>query len=365
MSKQTPLFEKHKDLNAKIVDFSGFEMPIQYKGIREEHMAVRERAGLFDVSHMGEFFISGPEALDLIQHVTINDASRLRPGKAQYSAMCYENGGIVDDLLVYCFDENSYMLVVNAANIDKDREWIHSHNNFDAKLDDRSETTALLAIQGPSSIDILSKIVDEDPSGIGFYNFEQGKVAGQKEVIISATGYTGEKGFELYIDTRLSDPVQIWDALMDAGKGAGLEPAGLGARDTLRLEMGLALYGNDITEKTTPLEGRLGWLTKLDKGPFIGSEALKKQKEKGVERRLTGFIVQESRLIPRKDYPICDSGGDRIGIVTSGTQSIVLGKGIGMGYVPAETAAEGEQIQISIRKKMVSAITKKPPFIDK
>lgn len=365
MLKQTPFFDNHKNLNAKLIDFGGFEMPVQYAGIKQEHTAVREKAGLFDVSHMGEFFVSGPEALNLIQKVTINDASKLVPGKAQYTAMCYEDGGIVDDLLVYKFAEDDYMLVVNASNIEKDREWIISQNTMDAKLEDRSEEIALLALQGPKSVEILQKLTGTDVSKISFYSFETGTVAGQPDVIISATGYTGEKGFELYIDTTKADAGAIWDAIMDTGEPHGLEPAGLGARDTLRLEMGFALYGNDITKDTHPLEARMGWLTKLDKGEFVGREALLKQKENGLERKLMGFEISEPRKIPRSGYRILDGDKNEIGFVTSGTQSISLNKGIGMGYIATDHATEGETVFIEVRKKAVEAIVAKPPFYKK
>ncbi|MEX0646157.1 MAG: glycine cleavage system aminomethyltransferase GcvT [Balneolaceae bacterium] len=363
MLKRTPFYEQHKARGAKIIDFGGFEMPVQYAGIKQEHLAVRERAGLFDVSHMGEFFISGPEALNLIQKITINDASVLTPGKAQYSAMCYENGGIVDDLLVYMLDDEQYMLVVNASNIKKDLEWISSHNSMGATVENRSDKTALLALQGPESVEILRNLTDTEVADIKSYNFAVGNVAGEKNVIISATGYTGEKGFELYIDTETSDPQKIWDALF--GLSNTPEPAGLGARDTLRLEMGYALYGNDITKETNPLEARMGWLTKLDKNSFIGKEALMKQKKQKVSRKLMGFEIEESRNVPRAGYKISKEDGSEIGFVTSGTQSISLNKGIGMGYISAEKAGEGETIYINIRKRQVKAVVVKPPFIQK
>ncbi len=365
MAKRTPLYEKHQEYGARMIDFGGFDMPVQYKGIKQEHMAVREAAGLFDVSHMGEFIISGPEALKWIQKITINDASSLKSGKAQYSAMCYENGGIVDDLLVYRLQEDRFMLVVNASNIEKDREWILSQNSYDADFDDRSDTVALLALQGPKSPELLQKLTDLNLNEIKFYSFEKGSVAGQADVIVSATGYTGEKGFELYIDTEKANPSVIWDTLFQHGKDYGLQAAGLGARDTLRLEMGLALYGNDITAGTTPLEARLGWLTKFDKGPFIGSEALKKQKKEGLKRKLMGFKIEDSRQIPRAGYDICSPDGEKTGFVTSGTQSISLGIGIGMGYLPIEDAIEGNTIYISIRKKLIPATVTKPPFLKK
>lgn len=362
MSKRTPFYSEHEKLGAKLIDFGGFEMPVQYAGIKQEHMAVREKAGLFDVSHMGEFFVRGPEALSLIQKVTINDASKLVPGKAQYSAMCYEDGGIVDDLLVYKLDENEYMLVVNASNIEKDWNWIVSNNSMGAEFVNRSEEIALLALQGPESVGILQKLTDTDVSAIPFYSFDTGTVAGQDGVIISATGYTGEKGFELYIDTKKCDAGVIWNKLFEAGKNTGLEPAGLGARDTLRLEMGYALYGNDITGDTTPLEAGMGWLTKLEKGEFIGRGALLEQKEKGVTRKLMGFEMEEPRNVPRSGYEITDESGNEIGFVTSGTQSVSLNKGIGMGYIAIEKAVPGENVLIRIRKKEAGAVVVKPPF---
>jgi len=365
MSKRTPFYQEHENLGAKIIDFGGFDMPVQYEGIKQEHMAVREKAGLFDVSHMGEFFVRGPKALDLIQKVTINDASKLVPGKAQYTAMCYDDGGIVDDLLVYMISGEEYMLVVNASNIEKDWKWIQSHNSMEAEMENRSDEYALLALQGTNSIKILQKLTDSDVSDIKFYTFEQGAVAGESDVIISATGYTGEKGFELYIDTAKSDAVKIWRELLKAGEPEGLEPAGLGARDTLRLEMGFALYGNDITKETNPLEAGLGWLTKMDKDEFVGKEALQKVKDEGVSRKLTGFVIDEGRNVPRSGYKILDGKKNEIGFVTSGTQSISLNKGIGMGYVQMDHAKEGESITIQIRKKEVPATVTKPPFYKK
>lgn len=363
MGKRTVFYPKHIEENAKIIDFGGFDMPVQYSGIKQEHRAVRTAAGLFDVSHMGEFFVTGPQALELIQKVTINDASVLTPGMAQYTAMCYEDGGVVDDLLVYMLAENEYMLVVNAANIENDWAWIVDQNSMGAELVNRSDEIALLALQGPASADILNPLTNTEAANIGFYRFETGQVAGQPGVIISATGYTGEKGFELYIDTTKADPLAIWDALMAEGNKHGLLPAGLGARDTLRLEMGFALYGNDITGETHPLEARMGWLTKLDKGSFIGRDALLQAKESGLQRKLMGFVVEEPRNVPRAGYPITDEQGNDIGFVTSGTQSITLDKGIGMGYIAVDHAAEGSRIYITIRKKQVPATVAKPPFI--
>ncbi len=365
MSIRTPFYDEHVKLNAKLIDFGGFEMPVQYAGIKQEHMAVREKAGLFDVSHMGEFFVKGPEALNLIQKITINDASKLVPGKAQYTAMCYEDGGIVDDLLVYMLSEDEYMLVVNASNIDKDWEWISDHNSMGAEIENRSNRIALLALQGPESVQILQKLTDNNVSAIKFYTFETGSVTGEPGVIISATGYTGEKGFELYIDTDRADAGKIWSDIMKAGEEHGLEPAGLGARDTLRLEMGFALYGNDITKETHPLEAGLGWLTKLDKEDFIGKPALIEAKKESLTRKLTGFMIDEGRNVPRSGYKIYDPDGNEIGFVTSGTQSISLSKGIGMGYIEIDKAKEGEKIMIQIRKKKVEATVTKPPFYKK
>src|SRR6056297_1151260 len=365
MADRTVFYPKHEEAGAKIIDFGGFDMPVQYAGIKQEHKAVRERAGLFDVSHMGEFFVKGSQSLPLIQKVTINDASKLTPGKAQYTAMCYEDGGIVDDLIIYMIEAEHYMMVVNASNIEKDWNWITGKNEAGAILVNVSGKTALLALQGPDSVSLLKKLTDTDIDNIGFYNFETGSVAGENDIIISATGYTGEKGFELYIDTEISDPLKIWDGLMKSGKDVGLEPAGLGARDTLRLEMGFALYGNDITKDTTPLEARMGWLTKLEKGDFIGREALLKQKEEGITRRLTGFVMSEERQVPRSGYDICTPEGKIAGFVTSGSQSITLGKGIGLGYIDIDQAADGSDIRIAIRNKLKSATVQKPPFIKK
>ena len=366
MTKKTPFHTIHQNAGGKLVEFAGFDMPVQYKGIKTEHAAVREAVGVFDVSHMGEFYISGPEALDLIQKVTVNDASKLTAGKAQYSCMCYEDGGIVDDLIVYkLYDENQFILVVNASNIEKDLNWILQNNTFDAQVHDNSDDTALLAVQGPKSVETLQKLTDLDLSSIGFYSFKMGSLAGMDGVVFSATGYTGEKGFELYFDKNHVDPRAVWDAIFEAGEEFGIEPCGLGARDTLRLEMGYALYGNDITKETHPLEARLGWITKFDKGDFIGKEALLKKKEEGVHRQMIGFVMEDERSIPRQGYEIMNDAGEKIGEVTSGTMSITLGKGIGMGYVEKAYAAEGSAIHIAIRKKAAAAVITKPPFIKK
>lgn len=366
MSKKTPFYHIHENSGAKLVDFAGYQMPVQYEGIKTEHEAVRNQVGIFDVSHMGEFYIHGPEALDLIQKVTVNDASKLVPGKAQYSCMCYEDGGIVDDLIVYkLFEEDQYILVVNASNIEKDLQWINDNNTFDATVHDQSDDTCLLAVQGPKAVETLQKLTDLDLNEIGFYSFKMGSLAGYDNVAFSATGYTGEKGFELYFGKDQSEPEKIWNAIMEAGKEFGIEACGLGARDTLRLEMGFALYGNDITKDTHPLEGRLGWITKFDKGDFIGKDALLKKKEEGLNRQLVGFIVEGERNIPRQGYDILNANEEVIGQVTSGTMSITLGKGIGMGYVEKEYAAEGTDIHIRIRKKTAPATVTKPPFIKK
>lgn len=340
-------------------------MPVQYDSIRKEHNIVRNGVGMFDVSHMGEFYITGDEALALIQHLTINDAAKLNPGKAQYSAMCYENGGIVDDLLVYMLDEDEYMLVINASNIDKDFDWISQNNAFDAKVQDGSHEMCLLAVQGPQSVETLQKLTETNLSGINFYTFEEGTLAGFEEVILSATGYTGEAGFELYFDKNRVDPEAIWNAIMAAGSEFDIEPCGLGARDTLRLEMGFALYGNDITKETHPLEARMGWLTKLNKGAFIGREALLKAKEEGLERKLVGFTIDDQRSIPRSGYAIFDSKDNEIGFVTSGSRSISLDKNIGMGYVSEEFAEDESAIFIEIRNKKAEAVVQKPPFLKK
>ena len=362
MLKKTPFHAIHQRIGGKLVEFAGFEMPVQYKGIKTEHAAVREAVGVFDVSHMGEFFVSGPYALDLVQKVTVNDASKLVPGKAQYSCMCYEDGGIVDDLIVYKLADEHYMLVVNGANVDKDFEWISSQNSMNAELVNRSDDYALLAVQGPKSANALQKLTDVDLSGIPFYGFTTGTFAGA-DMIISATGYTGEKGFELYFDVNTTDAEAIWNAIFEAGDTFGMEPCGLGARDTLRLEMGYALYGNDITAQTNPLEARLGWITKFDKGEFVGKNSLLKVKEEGKTRQMIGFIVEDQRSIPRNGYDILNDNGDKIGVVTSGTMSITLGKGIGMDYVELPYAADGTTIQIAIRKKTAAATVTKPPFI--
>lgn len=366
MSKKTPFYDIHEKAGAKLVDFAGFEMPVQYAGIKSEHAAVREAVGIFDVSHMGEFYIHGPEATDLLQMVTVNDVSKLTEGKAQYTCMCYDDGGIVDDLIIYkLFDDMGYIAVVNASNIEKDLNWILDNNSFDAEVKDQSDDTCLLAVQGPKSVETLQKLTDLDLSEIGFYSYKLGSLAGMDNVAFSATGYTGEKGFELYFDKDQVDPEKAWNAIMKAGEEFNIEPCGLGARDTLRLEMGFALYGNDITKDTHPLEARLGWITKFDKGDFIGKEALQQKKEEGLKRKLVGFTVEGKRNIPRQGYEILNESGAPIGKVTSGTMSITLGKGIGMGFVENKYADEGNSIQIAIRNRTAEATVTKPPFIKK
>ncbi len=365
MLKKTPFHPIHEKLGAKLADFAGFEMPIQYKGIKIEHNAVRNNVGVFDVSHMGEIMVTGPGALQLIQKVTVNDASKLVPGKAQYTCFCNEEGGIIDDFIVYMMQENEYMLVVNSANIEKDFAWVVKHNTFDAKVDNVSDNYGLLAVQGPKSVETLQKLTDVDLNNIGFYSFEIGELAGV-DMIISATGYTGEQGFELYFKTPGVDVQNLWNRIMEAGEEFEIEPCGLGSRDTLRLEMGFGLYGNDISENTHPFEARLGWITKLNKeSDFIGKDKLQKIKENGNTRQLIGFVMDMDRAIPRQGYEIYNKENEPIGEVTSGTMSITLEKGLGMGYVNREYAVDGSTIYIPIRKKMGEATITKPPFVKK
>ena len=366
MLKRTPFYEVHQHAGAKLIDFGGFEMPVQYAGILKEHQAVRERAGIFDVSHMGEIMVTGPKALDLVQYVTVNDASKLVPGKIQYSAMCYTDGGIVDDLLVYKINDEKYLLVVNASNKDKDLAWITDQNKFiGAQIEDISDQTCLLAVQGPKSVEILQKLTTVNLSEISYYSFIIGDFAGYSDVILSATGYTGEKGFEIYFDGRKANPAEIWIKIMEAGSSVGIEPAGLGARDTLRLEMGFALYGNDISAETTPLEAGLGWITKLDKGEFCGRDVLVQQKTDGVAKRLVGFMTDDKRAIPRSHYSLFNASGDKIGEVTSGGQSPNLGLGIGMAYVEFVYSKPQTALFVEIRGKQFPVVVTKPPFIKK
>jgi len=358
---RTPFYEIHKRFNAKIVEFAGFEMPVEYSGIKDEHMTVRNGVGVFDVSHMGEIWIKGPAALSFIQKVTTNDASVLQPGQAQYSCFPNGQGGIVDDLLVYYFEPEKYLLVVNASNIEKDWNWLISQNDLGAQLENASDKISQLAVQGPLAAQILQKLTDTDLSTIKYYTFKVGQLAGVDNVIISATGYTGAGGFELYFYNEFAQPV--WDAIFEAGKEEGIKPIGLGARDTLRLEMGYCLYGNDIDDSTSPIEAGLGWITKFtpDK-QFIDKELFLTQKSEGVARKLKGFEMID-RGIPRHGYEIVDSEGVVIGIVTSGTQSPVLEKGIGMGYIRKDFAGLNSEIYILVRNKRLKAKVVNMPFI--
>ncbi len=362
--KQTPLHAKHLDLGARMTDFGGWDMPVQYSGIIDEHLAVREKAGLFDVSHMGEVYVRGPEAFDFVQRLITNDASKLTDGRALYTVMCYEDGGVVDDLLVYRLAEDEYMLVINAANIEKDLAWMREYNPMGAALEDASEATALLALQGPEAEAILQSLTDEDLGAVKFYHFAQpepGAFLGCERALLSRTGYTGEPGFEVYCEAGKAEAV--WDALMDAGQARGLKPAGLGARDTLRLEAGFCLYGQDLGKETNPLEAGLGWLVKLDAGSFVGREALQAAKENGLEKKLVGFVVEE-RGIPRAGQALLGEDGEEIGTVTSGTQSPILEKGIGLGYVPSDAAftEPGRPLGVQSRRRALKAQVAKPPF---
>lgn len=356
--KNTALTNTHIALGAKMVPFAGYNMPVQYVGINAEHETVRTAVGVFDVSHMGEFILKGEGALDLIQKVCSNDASKLYDGKVQYSCLPNENGGIVDDLLVYRMDEKTYMLVVNASNIEKDWEWISKFNNFGVDLKNISDRTSLLAVQGPKAAQALQSLTDTDLAAMEYYTFVKGTFAGVDNVVISATGYTGAGGFELYFDNEHAD--KIWKAIFEAGAPFGIQPIGLGARDTLRLEMGFCLYGNDIDDTTSPLEAGLGWITKFTKD-FVNSSNLAAQKEAGLKQKLVGFEMID-RGIPRHDYEICDASGKVIGKVTSGTQSPSLQKAIGLGYVQTDFAKEDTEIFINIRENLVKAQVVKFPF---
>lgn len=356
--KNTALTQVHEKLGAKMVPFAGFNMPVSYEGVNIEHETVRKGVGVFDVSHMGEFFISGPNALELIQKVSSNDASKIAIGQAQYCYLPNDQGGIVDDLIIYRMKEDEYLLVTNASNIEKDWEWINKHNTMGAVLEDRSPEYSLLAIQGPKAIEAMQSLTSIDLSTLKFYHFEVADFAGFDNVIISATGYTGSGGFEIYCN---NDQVgHIWDKVFEAGEPFGIKPIGLAARDTLRLEMGFCLYGNDIDETTSPLEAGLGWITKFTKD-FINSENLKKEKEAGLKNKLIGFELKE-RGIPRQGYDIVDKDGNKIGRVTSGTMAPSLGKGIGLGYVTIDHSAPDSEIFIEIRKKPVAATVVKTPF---
>jgi len=359
--KRTAFHDIHVQLGAKMVEFAGYIMPIQYSGIISEHKRVRNSVGVFDVSHMGEFELRGRDAFDFVQRMCTNDVTKLSEGMVQYSAMCYDDGGIVDDLLVYhCGDH--LQLVVNASNLEKDFSWLRDNLRGDVQLIDKSDDTALLAIQGPKSIETLAKLTTLDLEAMKYYTFAHGSVAGVP-CLVSRTGYTGEVGFELYLKSDPAIAATLWNAIFEAGKEFDIEPIGLGARDTLRLEAGYCLYGNDIDKTTNPLEAKLGWITKLQKGDFIGREALLNIKELGLKRTLVGLTV-ESRLVPRHGYPIA-IGGVEQGVVTSGTMSPMLEVGIALGYVPLSHKEPGSRVEINIRKQAVSAVVTKVPFIEK
>ncbi len=359
--KKIALNDVHEAMGAKMVPFAGYNMPVRYSSDLEEHNTVRNAVGIFDVSHMGEFLVQGPGALDLIQRVTSNDASKLTPGKIQYSCFPNEQSGIVDDLLVYCMGEEDYMLVVNASNIDKDWEWVNKYNTGGVKLTNISDEMSLFAVQGPKTVDALQSLTSLDLANMVYYTFDKGEFAGVHDVIVSATGYTGSGGFEIYVKNE--NAKRVFDAIMEAGKEHGIKPIGLGARDTLRLEMGFCLYGNDINDTTSPLEAGLGWITKFDK-EFVNSENLKAQKEAGVKRKLVGFEMLE-KAIPRAHYEIVNEAGEQIGEVTSGTMSPSMGKGIGMGYVTTEFSKPGTEIFVRVRNKDMKGQIVKLPILKK
>ena len=362
MAKKTAFYDIHKALGGKIVEFAGFEMPVQYEGIIAEHMAVRNSVGVFDVSHMGEFLVKGKDALSFIQKVTTNDASKLVKGKVQYSAACYEDGGIVDDLLVYSFGDH-YMIVVNASNIDKDFAWFQKYRSGDVELINNSDNVSLLAVQGKNSQPALQKLTDTKLAEMKYYTFTEGKVAGI-DAIISRTGYTGEKiCFEIYVDSDIKTSEKLWNAIFEAGKEFNIKPIGLGARDTLRLEAGYCLYGNDIDNTTNPIEAGLGWITKQNKGDFNGKPKVMSELENGVTRKLCGFIV-DSKLVARHGYDIYGDGA-KTGYVTSGSMSPVLGKNIGLGYVEKKYSEPGSTMQVKIRNDFVNAQIVKIPFVSK
>lgn len=360
--KNTPFTAMHLALGAKMAEFAGYNMPISYSGINEEHHTVRNNAGVFDVSHMGEFILRGDNALDLIQRTTSNDASKLTNGKAQYSCLPNKDGGIVDDLLVYCIEQNkTYLLVVNASNIDKDWNWISSFNTQNVEMENISERTALLAVQGPKAVAYMQELTDMDITNLAYYTFARGTFAGVENVIVSATGYTGSGGVEIYFEDKGDDAEKIWNEIFRVGAPKGLKPIGLAARDTLRLEKGFCLYGNDINDTTSPLEAGLGWITKFTK-EFTNSENLAAQKAAGITRKLVGFEMVD-KGIPRHDYKITDADGNEIGIVTSGTQAPTLGKAIGMGYIAKAHSSEGAEVFIQVRDKALKATVVKVPFV--
>ena len=359
--KKTALVNVHEKLGARMIPFAGFYMPVEFSGINDEHLTVRNSVGIFDVSHMGEFWIKGPEALNLIQKVCSNDASKLTPGKIQYSCLPNGKGGIVDDLLVYSYEPEKYLLVVNASNIDKDWNWIKSQNTMQADMENASDRFSQLAVQGPKAILALQKLTKVNLSSLPYYSFTEGSMAGIDHCIISNTGYTGAGGFELYVDNE--NAVKLFEAVMQAGKEFNIKPIGLAARDTLRLEMGFCLYGNDIDDTTSPIEAGLGWITKFtEQKNFIDKALLQKQKNEGVSRKLIGFEMID-KGIPRHGYEITDINGNKIGEVTSGTMSPVLKIGIGMGYVPPVYAEPGMEIFLKIRDKLLKAKVIKFPFI--
>ncbi len=353
--KKTPFYQKHINLGAKMIPFTGYEMPVQYEGVNAEHKAVREYCGVFDVSHMGEFIFKGEKVTELLQKLVCNDVTKMAVNQAQYGAMMYENGGIIDDLILYRLAEKEFLMVVNAANIGKDFDWVNQQNNLDVAITNSSDDIALLAVQGPKATELLQSLTDVKLEAIKFYHFEKGTFAGVDDVIISGTGYTGSGGFELYFDKKHADP--IWESIIQLG----VTPCGLASRDTLRLEKGYSLYGNDITDQTTTLEAGLGWVTKLDTD-FIGKKALLKQKEEGLSRKLKPFIMIE-KGIPRKDYKVVDTGGNPIGFVTSGTMSPMLKQGIGLAYLNKRFTKIDTEIYIQIRNKSVKAKVTKLPFV--
>lgn len=360
--KTTAFNQIHKNSGGKMVEFAGYEMPVEFAGIKTEHMAVRENVGVFDVSHMGEFWVKGPHAAELVQYVTTNDISVLEPGQAQYSCFPNGKGGIVDDLLVYYYEPDKYMLVVNAANIDKDWAWVVSQNKFGAELENASDSISQLAIQGPNATAVLQKLTSVKLTDLKYYTFTTGEFAGVADVIISATGYTGAGGYELYFYNK--DAETIYNAIFEAGAEFNIQPIGLGARDTLRLEMGYCLYGNDIDDTTSPIEAGLGWITKFnDRNDFINKDLFLMQKTEGVSRKLRGFEMID-RGIPRHGYELFDEAGNKIGEVTSGTQSPSLNQGIGMGYIAKEYSAIGTEIYVGVRNKKLKAKIVKVPFLN-
>ncbi|MFZ4261418.1 glycine cleavage system aminomethyltransferase GcvT [Sphingobacterium sp. HJSM2_6] len=357
--KNTAITNVHIALGAKMVPFAGFNMPVQYSGINDEHETVRTGVGIFDVSHMGEFILKGENALELIQKISSNDASKLYDGKVQYGYIPNEQGGVVDDFLTYKIDDLTYLLVVNASNIDKDWDWISKYNTYGVEMKNISDETSLFAIQGPKAADALQSLTDIDLAPMEYYSFKKSVFAGVENVLVSATGYTGAGGFEIYVANEHAE--QVWNAIMEAGKPFGIKPIGLGARDTLRLEMGFCLYGNDIDDTTSPLAAGLGWVTKFTKD-FVNSANLKAEKEQGVSQKLVGFEMID-RGIARHDYEIVNAEGTIIGRVTSGTQSPSLKKSIGLGYVDNAYSKEGTELFISIRNQPIKAVVKKPPFV--